>query len=368
MKILFLVNHEVTLYYFRLELLKALIDEGNEVLISMPRAGHAETFEKMGCKILDTPITQYGKNPLKELKLIKKYKKAIESFSPDIILTYTIKPALYGGIAAAAKNVPYISTITGLGAAFEKGKLFSSIIALWYRFSTRKISCIFFQNEEHSKKFSSLKIAPGKHRLVSGSGVNLEKHRFEEYPQEDGTNLLFIGRMMRDKGIFELCEAVEKLSKKFKLSLDIIGWCEKECEELKNSFEEGGAIRYLGWQEDVHSFVKKCHAVILPSYHEGMANGLLEAEAGGRPVLASDIPGCRETFDDGVTGFGFEVKNEKSLESAIEKFCLLSNAERAAMGKAARKKVENEFDRKNVVKAYLDAIHEFGGQKNEQPL
>ena len=100
----------------------------------------------------------------------------------------------------------------------------------------------------------------------------------------------------------------------------------------------------------------------------GMANGLLEAEAGGRPVLASDIPGCRETFDDGVTGFGFEVKNEKSLESAIEKFCLLSNAERAAMGKAARKKVENEFDRKNVVKAYLDAIHEFGGQKNEQPL
>jgi len=363
MKILFLVNHEVTLYYFRTELLKALADEGNEVLLSMPRAEHAAFFENLGCKIIDTPITQYGMNPLKELNLIKKYGAMIKKYSPDIILTYTIKPALYGGIAAAKRGVPYISTITGLGAAFEKGKLFSSLIALWYRFSTRKISCIFFQNEEHSKLFSSLKIAAGKHRIVSGSGVNLEKHKFEEYPKESGTRLLFIGRMMKDKGIFELCEAVENLSKKYDLSLDIIGWCEKECEELKNSFKKGGAVRYLGWQEDVHSFVKNCNAVVLPSYHEGMANVLLEAEAGGRPVLASNIPGCRETFDEGVTGFGFEAKDEQSLEKAIEKFCLLSGEEREKMGKAARKKVEADFDRKNVVKAYLEAIHEFGGQK-----
>lgn len=363
MRILFLVNHEVTLYYFRTELLKALVEEGDEVLLSMPKAEHATFFEHLGCKIIDTPITQYGMNPAKELKLIREYKAMIKKYSPDIILTYTIKPALYGGIAAAGKNVPYISTITGLGAAFEKGKLFSLLISLWYRFSTRKISCIFFQNEEHSKLFSSFKIALGKHRIVSGSGVNLEKHSFEPYPEEDGTNLLFVGRMMKDKGIFELCEAVENLSKKYKISLDIIGWCEKECEQLKNSFSFSGAINYLGWQEDVHSFVKKSHAVVLPSYHEGMANVLLEAEAGGRPVLASDIPGCRETFDEGVTGFGFEAKNERSLEKALEKFCLLSNEERAKMGKAAREKVEKDFDRKNVVKAYLDAIHEFGGRK-----
>lgn len=361
MKILFLVNHEVTLYCFRTELLKALVNEGNEVLLSMPRAEHAAFFENLGCKIIDTPITQYGMNPFKELNLIKKYGAIIKKYSPDIILTYTIKPALYGGIAAAKRNASYISTITGLGAAFEKGKLFSFMISLWYRFSARKISCVFFQNEEQERLFSSLKIATGKHRMVPGSGVNLEKHKFEEYPKESGTRLLFIGRMMKDKGVFELCEAVENLSKKYDLSLDIIGRCEKECEELKNSFEKGGVIRYLGWQEDVHSFVKKCHAVILPSYHEGMANGLLEAEAGGRPVLASNIPGCRETFDEGVTGFGFESKNERSLEKAIEKFCLLSSDERKKMGKAARKKVEAEFDRNNVVKAYLEAIHEFGG-------
>lgn len=363
MKILFLVNHEVTLYYFRAELLKALVEDGNEVLLSMPKAEHAVFFEELGCKIIDTPITQYGMNPLKELRLVKEYGAMIKKHSPDIVVTFTIKPALYGGIAAAKRNVPYISAITGLGAAFEKGKLFSSLISLWYRFSTRRISCMFFENEENSRLFSSLKIAQGKHRIVSGSGVNLEKHNFEEYPKESGTKLLFAGRMMKDKGIFELCEAVKNLSQKYELSLDIIGWCEKECEALKNSFEKGGAIRYLGWQEDVHSFVKKCHAVVLPSYHEGMANVLLEAEAGGRPVLASNIPGCRETFDEAVTGFGFEAKNQKDLENAIEKFCLLSNEKRAEMGKAARKKVEKNFDRKNVVNEYLKAIHEFGDGK-----
>ena len=363
MKILFLVNHEVTLYYFRTELLQALVREGHEVFLSMPRAEHAAFFEGLGCTVLDTPITQYGMNPLREIKLIKKYKAMIKEYSPDIILTYTIKPALYGGIAAAAMHVPYISTVTGLGAAFERGRLFSLLISSWYRFSTRKISCMFFQNEKHSKKFEQMKIACGKHRIVPGSGVNLEKHRFEQYPAENGTRLLFIGRMMRDKGIFELCEAVGKLSEKYDISLDIIGWCEKECEELKNSFTEDGAIHYLGWQEDVHSFVKRSHAVVLPSYHEGMANGLLEAEAGGRPVLASNIPGCRETFDEGITGFGFEAKDEKSLENAVERFCLLDNAQRAEMGRAARKKVEREFDRKTVVRAYLDAIHEFGGKR-----
>lgn len=363
MRILFLVNHEVTLYYFRTELLRALCERGDEVLLSMPRAEHAEFFENLGCQIIDTPITQYGTNPLKEAKLISFYKKMLREYSPDIVLTYTIKPALYGGIAAASRSVPYISTITGLGAAFEKGKLFSALIAACYRFSTRKISCLFLQNEEHSKLFEKMKIARKKHRVVSGSGVNLEKHPFEEYPQTGGTKLLFIGRMMRAKGIFELCEAVEKLSKKYDVTLDIIGWCEEECETLKASFSAESPIRYLGWKEDVHSFVKDCHTVVLPSYHEGMANVLLEAQAGGRPVLASNIPGCRETFEEGVSGFGFEARNEESLRAAIEKFCLLNNEERAKMGKAARKKVERDFDRKNVVKAYLEAISEFGGKR-----
>ena len=364
MKILFLVNHEVTLYYFRMELLQSLLDDGNEVFLSMPRQKHAEVFEKMGCKIIETPITQYGMNPIKEYKLIKIYKHILKELSPDVVLTYTIKPALYGGIACAAKNVPYISTITGMGGAFEKGKLFETVIVLLYRYATRKISCLFLQNREHSKKFDDMKVAVGKHIVVSGSGVNLEKHPFEPYPTETGTKLLFVGRMMKDKGIFELCDAVRKARETHPdLTLDIIGWCEKECEELKNSFTDDDGIHYLGWQEDVHSFVKNSHAVILPSYHEGMANVLLEAASSGRPVLASDISGCRETFDDGKTGIGFQPRDTESLYQAIMRFAEKTPEERAEMGRLGREKMQNEFDRQRVVEAYKERIALYGGTK-----
>ncbi|MGN1195082.1 MAG: glycosyltransferase family 4 protein [Acutalibacteraceae bacterium] len=357
MKILFLVNHEVTLYYFRMELLKALVDAGNEVYLSMPRQEHAEAFEKMGCKIIETPITQYGMNPIKEYKLIKIYKSILNRLSPDVVVTFTIKPALYGGIACAAKKVPYISAITGLGGAFEKGALFKAIITLMYKYATRSIGCMIFENSANSEIFEQMGIAKGKHLVVSGAGVNLEKHKFEEYPEEKGTKLLFVGRMMRDKGIFELVEAVKKARETYAdLTLDIIGWCEKECEELKNSFTEDGGIHYLGWQEDVHGFVNACHAVVLPSYHEGMANALLESSSSGRPILASNIPGCREAFDDKVTGVGFEARSTDSLYEAIMYFAGLTNEQRAEMGRLARQKMEKEFDRKKVVEEYIKEI------------
>lgn len=360
MKILFLVNHEVTLYYFRMELLKSLVDAGNEVLLSMPRQEHAEVFEKMGCKIIETPITQYGMNPIKEYKLIKIYKRILKELSPDIVVTFTIKPALYGGIACAAEKVPYISAITGLGGAFEKGALFKAVITVLYRYATRSIGCMIFENSTNSDIFEQMGIAKGKHLVVSGAGVNLEKHKFEEYPEEKGTKLLFVGRMMRDKGIFELVEAVRKARETYPdLTLDIIGWCEKECEQLKDSFTADGGIHYLGWQEDVHSFVKACHAVVLPSYHEGMANALLEASSSGRPVLASCIPGCREAFDDKVTGVGFEARNTQSLYEAILYFASLTNGQRAEMGRLARQKMEKEFDRKKVVAEYITEIEKF---------
>lgn len=363
MKILFLVNHEVTLYYFRMELLQSLVDDGNEVYLSMPRREHAEAFEKMGCKIVEIPITQYGMNPVREYKLIKIYKRILKDISPDVVLTFTIKPALYGGIACSRRKVPYISAITGLGGAFEKGALFKAVITALYRYATRSVGCIIFENSSNSAFFERLGIAKGRHLVVSGAGVNLEKHRFEEYPEQEGTKLLFVGRMMRDKGIFELVEAVNKARETYPdLTLDIIGWCEKECEELKNSFTENGGIQYLGWQEDVHSFVRKCHAVVLPSYHEGMANALLEASSSGRPVLASNIPGCREAFDDKVTGVGFEARSTESLYEAIVYFAALKSEERAAMGRLARQKMEREFDRKKVVDEYKRQIEKFAAK------
>ena len=190
MKILFISNHEVTLYYFRTELLKKLSDDGNEVLISQPDGEHKGYFESLGCKCIDTGITQYGMNPLKEWSLVKQYKKLIKDNSPDAVVTYTIKPNLYGGVAASSCKVPYVSTITGLGGAFEKGSLFKKMTVFLYKRATKKISALFFQNQTASDLFDSFGIAKGKHIIVSGSGVNLQKHAFMEYPADDGITKL----------------------------------------------------------------------------------------------------------------------------------------------------------------------------------
>ncbi len=365
MKILFISNHEVTLYYFRLELINRLISDGNEVYISQPYGKYKEYFESLGCICIDTHITQYGMNPIKEISLVTEYKRIIKDIKPDAIVTYTIKPNLYGGIAAASCKAPYISTVTGMGKAFEKGLLMKKLMILMYRYATRSISAMFFQNEENSKFFENNRIARGKHRIVSGSGVNLEKHSFCEYPEDTGeTKLLFIGRVMNDKGIRELLAAFEELKKaNEKVNLDIVGWCEDECKELLDNAIEKGVVNYHGWKEDVQPFVKDCHAVILPSYHEGMANVLLEAQSTGRPVLASSIPGCVETFEEGVTGWGFEAQNSESIKKAVETFARMPYEQKIRSGKNGRKRMEKIFDRNKVVEAYTKEIYRIGGEK-----
>ncbi len=367
MRILFISNHEVTMYYFRTELLKSLTDDGNEVLISQPDGEHKDYFESIGCKCINTGITQYGMNPLKEISLVKQYKKLIKEHSPDAVVTYTIKPNLYGGMAASSCKVPYISTITGLGGAFEKGNLFKKMTVALYKRATKNISALFFQNKTASELFDSFGIAKGKHVIVSGSGVNLRKHSFKAYPFDDKeTKLLFIGRVMNDKGVRELLESVGNLrSKGVCVSLDVIGWCEDECKELLDTAVRKGIVNYHGWQEDVTPFIEKCNAVILPSYHEGLANVLLEAEASGRPVLASNIHGCIETFDEGVTGFGFEPRNYSAIERAVEKFVSLPYKEKVLAGKEARAKMEKEFDRNTVVEKYKEVIYKIGGRNDE---
>lgn len=359
MRILFVSNHEVTLYYFRCELITRLISEGNEVYVSQPFGKYKEYFEALGCNCIDTQITQYGMNPVKEISLVRKYKKIIRQIQPDAVLTFTIKPNLYGGMAAASCGVPYISAVTGLGGAFERGPIFRAMTVLLYRYALRRVDTLFFENKSNSEVFKKYKIAPNRHKVVNGAGVNLEKHAFCEYPEDNGeTRFLFVGRVMNDKGIRELFAAFEEIKKtNDKVSLDVVGWCEDECKELLDSAVNTGIINYHGWQEDVRPFIKNCHAVILPSYHEGMANVLLEAQAAGRPVLASRIPGCMETFEEGVTGWGFEVRNTDEICAVVRKFMSLAYVEKSSCGHSARARVEKLFDRENVVSEYTKEIH-----------
>jgi galacturonosyltransferase len=207
-------------------------------------------------------------------------------------------------------------------------------------------------------KFIVNNIVKRKVRVLPGSGVNLIEHKFEDYPEsEENIHFLFIGRIMKDKGIDELLEAARRIKQKYpNVHFELIGFCEEGYEDKLQELMNLGIIKYHGLQDDVHSFIKNSHAVILPSYHEGMSNALLEAATTGRPVIASKITGCKETFDDGISGLGFEVKNVDSLENTIIKFIELPLEKKRAMGLAGRRKMEKEFNRQIVVLAYIEEI------------
>lgn len=358
MKILVLANFGMGLYKFRKELLEELIRKNNEVYISLPNDEYVPKLEGLGCKFLETHLDRRGTDPIRDLKLLLDYINIIKRIKPDVVLTYTIKPNVYGGIACRITKTPYLPNITGLGTALEKKGLIQKITLMLYKVGLKKASCVFFQNETNRNFFIDNRIVKGNTRLIPGSGVNLEQHNFEEYPEDDKIiKFLFIGRIMKTKGIEELLQAAKIVKDKYpEVQFELIGFCEEDYNQKLMELNNLGIIKYHGQQDDVHSFIKQSHATILPSYHEGTANVLLESASSGRPVLASRVPGCVETFDEGVSGLGFEVRSVDSLVKAIIKFINLPYIQKKAMGLAARRKMEKEFDRKIVINAYLDEI------------
>ena len=358
MRILVLANFGMGLYQFRKELLHELISSNNEVYISLPNDEYVPKLKKLGCNYIETYVDRRGTNPLTDLKLIRFYKKTIKSIKPDIVLTYTIKPNVYGGMACKATNTPYIANVTGLGTSIENKGLMQKITLTLYRIGLKTASCVFFQNEPNKKYFADKHIAFGKTRLIPGSGVNLNQHSFEDYPDKnEHIKFLFIGRIMKAKGIDELLEAAQIIKAKYPfVQFDLVGDSEDDYTERLSDLENQEIIKYHGKQDDIHSFIKKAHATILPSYHEGTANVLLESASSGRPVLASRVTGCRETFDENVSGFGFEVRNVESLVETVIKFINLSHKQKKVMGLAGRRKMEREFDRNIVINAYTEEI------------
>ena len=359
MKILVLANFGMGLYNFRKELLEELIKQGNDVYISLPNDEYIPKLKKMGCKFINTNLDRRGTNPLADLKLLLNYVRIIKNIKPDVVLTYTIKPNVYGGIACSITKTPYITNITGLGTSVENKGIIQKITLMLYKLGLKKASCVFFQNKTNQMFFEDNRIVESKTTLIPGSGVNLQQHRFEEYPlNDDKIRFLFIGRIMKAKGIEELLEAAKLIKENYpNAQFDLIGGIEENYNEEIDNLEKLHIIKYYGQQEDVHSFIKKSHATILPSYHEGLANVLLESASSGRPVLASRVPGCIETYEDGLTGFGFEAMNVDSLVEAIIKFIKLPYDEKSEMGIAGRRKIENEFDRNTVINTYLQEIN-----------
>ena len=351
-KVLILANSASGLYDFRNELLLKLL-ESYEVHVSLPDAEKVPQLAIEGCQVHRTPIDRRGVNPIKDMGLFLAYWQLIRSIKPDVVLTYTIKPNIYGNLCCRLKRIPYIANITGLGSVFENGGMVQKIVVLLYKLSLKKASCIFFQNKKNQEIFEQHGIYGKKARLVPGSGVNLDRHTFEEYSsKEEKMIFLYVGRVMKEKGIEELLYAAKVLCEEnHQVIFRLVGNYEEDYKDIVEQYEKQGILELIGYQKEIHPYYKEAAAVLMPSYHEGMSNVILEASATGRPVLASDIPGCQEGFEDGIT-----PRDKEALLEALRKFVKLSEDERAQMGKNARAKMEREFDRKQVVNAYVEEI------------
>ena len=358
MKILILANNDVGLYKFRKELIIRLIEMGHQIIISLPDGKWVPSLEKLGCKFINTSVDRRGMNPFIDMKLFCCYHKIIKNILPDIVITYTIKPNIYGGLAARQRKIPYYINITGLGTAFQKENLIKKAVICFYKIACKKAKILFFENKKDCQGFLSEKIVSKEHTYVlNGAGVNIKDYSFTEYPKQEKTiRFLFIGRIMKEKGIDELLAAFSKLKKEENVILDVVGPIEdikyrKEIQRLV-ALEE---IQYYGFQEDVKSYIKKCHCVVLPSYHEGMANVLLEAGSMGRPLIASQICGCKEAIN-GKNGMTVKCKDVEDLYNKMKKFVMLPYKKKQRMGMESHKYISERFSKEKVIRDTIQKI------------
>lgn len=358
-KVLILVNHEITIFNFRKELIERLIEEGYDVYLSFPRGERIPYFEKLGCHYIETNVDRHGINPLTDFKLIINYVKIIRNINPDVILTYTIKPNIYGGLVARLLNKKHIANITGIGTSLQEDNIVKKIIVFLYKVSLKNTNMLYFQNSENKNIFLENKIKSKNEKVLPGSGVNIEEFSYKPMKVKNEINFIFIGRVMRDKGIEEYLYAASQLKQQQQqCNFHIIGFFEDEnYKKIIHEYQEKGIVNYHGFQNNVKTYIENCDCIVNPSYHEGMSNVLLEGGAIGRPLIASNISGCREIIEDSVNGFLFEPKNKYDLLEKMEKFSVLSEKKKLDMSLKSREKIKKEFNRDIVVNDYMENIN-----------
>ncbi|MBR5020047.1 MAG: glycosyltransferase family 4 protein [Oscillospiraceae bacterium] len=357
MKILIITNHSYMLYRFRRELIAELMRE-HEVVLSMPFVGHEDDFQAMGLRCIHTEVDRRGINPKTDLKLLLTYRKLLKEEKPDLVITYSIKPNIYAGLACAVMGIPYCANVQGLGTAFQRKGL-AQFVTVLYRMALGKAKTVFFENQGNAREFLDRRIIPAeKITVLNGAGINLEEYSLQPYPENDRVRFLYLGRIMEEKGIGELFDAIRRLHDEMgdKVILDLVGFFDDDYKEQVDALVADGIAVFHGFQPEPRPYYAAADCIVLPSYHEGLSNVLLEAAATGRPVIASDIYGCRETVDDGSTGLLCPVRDADGLYEQMRAMAMLPAERRAAMGAAGRRKMEQEFDKASVVRRTVEAM------------
>jgi len=371
-KVLLISNHGGGFYNFKRELVSELLKLGYEVHFAVPPNEKLERLVMEGAVHHEISIDRRGINPVKDLDLINQFRRLIKGIKPDIILSHTIKPNIYASILARNQGIPYLNNITGLGSALQNNSKLAGLLRFLYRYALSDSSGIFFENEGNRRYFQQYNIGKEENYIVvSGAGVNLDEFspKYKIETDESGSRekeiiFIFIGRIMKDKGIEEFLGAAEYIKRSNPATrFQIVGFYdEQEYSDKIDSLVKQNIIEFLGPSTDTRVEMSQADCIVLPSYHEGMSNVLLEGAAMGLPLITTDIHGCKEAVDDGKNGFLCKVKDTESLIDAMERFIALSAEERRQMGLYGREKMVKEFDRKLVIGQYIKVIQSVIGE------
>ena len=345
---------------YRGGLIRALKAHGYEPIVVAPNdAAGAAGLAKLDVEHIVVRVNRSGLNPFADLRLLLEYHRILKRLRPAAYLGFTIKPNIYGCLAARLTGVPAIANISGLGTTFITRGPLRFLAAGLYRRALSE-AAVFFQNPDDRALFIERRLVdPDRTRLVPGSGIDLDHFVPSPLPQ-GAIVLLFIGRLLGDKGVRELAEAAARLRAGHPdVRIQMLGPID---EDNRTAISRGevetwrDAVEYVGETDDVRPFIERATAIVLPSYREGLPRSLLEAGAMGRPLIATDVPGCREVVDDGGNGFLCEARDPESLAGCLKKFVELAPAQRAAMGAESRRIVAERFGEDLVIRAYLDQL------------
>lgn len=351
MRILILANHSGGLYDFRKDLICAL-RKNAEVLAAVPRNDRWEDLCAIADRVIALPIDRRGMNPLRDGKLFRQYRALLREVRPDLVLTYTIKPNIYGGLACRMARVPYAVNITGLGSAIENGGWVRRLVLGLYKPALKGARVVFFENAGNRDALTATGVVPqGRDVVLHGAGVNLTDFPYAPYPKTEPVRFLFVGRVMREKGVDELFAAARRMKETFggRVEIAVAGSFEESYKPQMDELAQAGILTYLGYRSDMKAVYAGAHCVVLPSYHEGMSNVLLEAAATGRPLITSDVPGCREAVEPGVSGMLCPARDAGALYEAMKRMAELPAQEREEMGRRGRERMEQSFGKERVV-------------------
>lgn len=367
-KIVISINTAWNFVNFRTGLLRALVERGFDVVAVAPADKFVPAIRDLGCRFVDLPIDGGGTHPLRDLQLLARYVKLLRHERPNLFLGFTVKPNIYGSLAARWTGIPVINNVAGLGSVFRSHSWLSSLVKVLYRAALSRSRKVFFQNEDDRDLF----IEAGLIRRdvtdrLPGSGIDLNRFQVGSPPVDatDGPRFLLVARLLWDKGVGEYVQAARIVKAKHPdCKFHLLGFLDVSNPQAipRSTIDEWareGLVTYLGAADDVRPFVAEADCIVLPSfYREGVPRTLLEAAAMGRPIITTDSVGCREVVEDGINGYLCRPQDAVDLADRIERMIRLSPAERAAMGQAGRRKVESEFDERIVIHRYLAAIDE----------